>query len=232
MDIKKIIDEITHLYNTYNEIHDEFNEKVANHNQDVSQFWEINHIRANSMKDQSLPNPTLGNPDAKEMLDELRKTGMDLPSEKGRSKEDIEISWLHSHVDEYNHTFRDAPIEDIEEHVGIRADAYGFIAQCFIEIDTKVKIRYKKFLELKNKLFKAVEDKSKINTEKIDSLEEQIKKNIDENRWYITSSVTSFRSCLLFASNKGVKLDYSKNKNLVDKDFIKLLDNDTPSITL
>ena len=51
MDTKQITDELTHLYNTYNDMHDELNEKVANHAQDVSQFWEINHVRANSMRD-------------------------------------------------------------------------------------------------------------------------------------------------------------------------------------
>ena len=208
MDLKKISEELAHLYNTYNEMHDEFNEKVVNHNQDVSQFWEINHIRANSMRGKSVQNPHI--PDLKPM-----------------SKKDIEIQWLYSHIDEYNDTFRDAPIEDIETHVGLRADAYGFVAQCFIEIDTKVKIRYKKFLELKNKLFEAAGDKYQgVAPKKVNDLENQLKKNIDENKWYISAAITSFRSCILFAATKGVKLDYSENKNLVDKDFLEILNSD------
>ena len=225
MDTKQIIDELTHLYNTYNDMHDELNEKVANHTQDVSQFWEINHVRANSMREQSLPKPHLSDPESKDMLDQFKELGMDVGDEKGKSKEDIEVSWLHSHVDEYYYTFRDATTEDIKEHMGIRANAYGFIAQCFIEIDLKVKDRYKKFLELKNKLINGIEDKSKIKFDLFDSLEAHIHKNMDENKWYISASVTSFRSCILFASKKGVKLDYSDNKNLIDKGFLKLLND-------
>ena len=208
MDLKKISEELAQLYNTYNEMHDEFNEKVVNHNQDVSQFWEINHIRANSMRGKSVQNPHI--PDLKPM-----------------SKKDIEIQWLYSHIDEYNHTFRDAPIEDIETHVGRRADAYGFVAQCFIEIDTKMKIRYKKFLELKNKLFEAAGDRYQgVAPKKVNDLENVFKKNIDENKWYISAAITSFRSCILFAATKGVKLDYSDNKNLVDKDFLEILNSE------
>ena len=119
---------------------------------------DMDAIKDKVMRGQSVPNP-------------------DIPHLKPMSKKDIEIQWLYSHIDEYNHTFRDAPIEDIETHVGLRADAYGFVAQCFIEIDTKMKIRYKKFLELKNKLFEAAGDKYQgVAPKKVNDLENQLKK--------------------------------------------------------